>query len=280
MIGRSNKVFGPNGGRVRILVFYGHPFQNPQSGNSHRFKNSCSPHDGLPLDQLNCIPGGHANLGRNETFMTANNGGMSTTQLVVASKDGDNEALGRLLEQYRGFLLMLAHRYLSERLRRRVDPSDIVQVTFLEAKRDLPNFRGNTPAEFSGWLRGMLKNNVATAVTRHVMTKKRSLKREVNEANRAGDDSAGAAWITQLPGSSTSPSGVAMKQEAVIALLSALHELPETQAEAIRLRYMEGLPLADIVERMGKSDTAVAGLLKRGLQKLRKVIDMDNNPWL
>jgi len=86
---------------------------------------------------------------------------MSTTQLLVASKEGDNDALGQLLEQYRGFLLMLAHRYLSERLRRRVDPADIVQLTYLEAKRDLPAFRGQTPAEFAGWLRGMLKNNVA-----------------------------------------------------------------------------------------------------------------------
>ena len=106
------------------------------------------------------------------------NSGMSTTQLVVASKQGDNEALGRLLEQYRGYLLTLAHRYLSEQLRRRVDPADIVQLTYLEAKRDLPSFRGDTPAEFAGWLRGMLKNNVATAVTRHITTQKRSLRRE------------------------------------------------------------------------------------------------------
>jgi len=104
---------------------------------------------------------------------------MSTTEMVVASKGGNNEALGQLLEQYRGFLLMLAHRYLSERLRRRIDPADIVLTTFLEAKRDLNAFRGESPAEFAGWLRGVLKNNVATAVTRHVTTQKRSLKREV-----------------------------------------------------------------------------------------------------
>ena len=203
---------------------------------------------------------------------------LSTTQLVVASKQGDNEALGRLLEQYRGFLLMLAHRYLSERLRRRIDPSDIVQLTYLEAKRDLDAFRGETPAEFAGWLRGMLKNNVATAVTRHITTQKRSIKREVNTAGGEGD-SGQAGWIGQLPGSTTSPSGVAIRAEAVVALFSALHQLPETQAEAIRLRYMEGLPLAQIVERMGKSDTAVAGLLKRGLQKLRTVLDIESSPW-
>lgn len=208
---------------------------------------------------------------------------MSTTQLVLASKEGDNEALGRLLEQYRGYLLMLAHRYLSERLRRRVDPADIVQLTYLEAKRDLPAFRGESPAEFAGWLRGMLKNNVATAVTRHVTTQKRSVRREVdaNAGSPGGaQDSNAGGWIQQLPGSTTSPSGVVIRSEAVVALLEALHELPETQAEAIRLRYMEGLPLAEIVERMGKSDTAVAGLLKRGLKKLRTLLDSEDCPWI
>ncbi|OYP31046.1 sigma-70 family RNA polymerase sigma factor [Rhodopirellula sp. MGV] len=212
--------------------------------------------------------------------MTATDGDMSTTQLVVASKQGDNSAFGQLLEQYRGYLIMLAHRHLSDQLRRRVDPIDIVQVTFLEAKRDLASFRGESPAEFAAWLRGMLKNNVATAVTRHVMTQKRSVRREVAADVPGGNDSAGAPWITQLPGSTTSPSGIAIKAETALALVEALHQLPETQAEAIRLRYMEGLPLALIVERMGKSDTAVAGLLKRGLQKLRSIIDPKNNPYM
>ena len=61
-------------------------------------------------------------------------------------------------------------------------------------------------------------------------------------------------------------------------IANAIHPYP-TQAEAIRLRYMEGLPLAEIVERMGKSDTAVAGLLKRGLQKLRTILQQDMSPW-
>lgn len=205
---------------------------------------------------------------------------MSTTELVVASKRGSNEAFGQLLEQYRGYLLMLAHRYLSARLRRRVDPADIVQLTYLEAKRDLSAFRGETPAEFAGWLRGMLKNNVATAVTRHVTTQKRSMRREVDGMQRPAGDGSASVWIQQLPGSTTSPSGVAIREEAVLALLEALHQLPESQAEAIRLRYMEGLPLAQIVERMGKSDTAVAGLLKRGLRKLRTIMDDQQCPWL
>lgn len=173
---------------------------------------------------------------------------------------------------------MLAHRYLSEQLRRRIDPADIVQVTFLEAKRDLHAFRGETPAEFAGWLRGMLKNNVASALSHHVMTQKRSTKKEVH-AGGEGDNSSRQNWIHQLPGGKTSPSGIVVRQEAVVEMMNALHELPETQAEAIRLRYMEGLPLKEIVERMGKSETAVAGLLKRGLQKLRVLLDTGSSPW-
>ncbi len=203
----------------------------------------------------------------------------STTALVIASKQGSNEALGSLLLRYRGFLLMLAHRYLSDQLRRRIDPADVVQVTFLEAKRDLGSFRGESPAEFAGWLRGMLKNNVASALSHHVMTQKRSTKKEVHaQADNAGTGSR-ENWIAQLPGGKTSPSGVAVREEAVLAMMEALHQLPETQAEAIRLRYMEGLPLKEIVERMGKSDTAVAGLLKRGLQKLRTLLNTDSSPW-
>lgn len=204
----------------------------------------------------------------------------STGALVVASKAGNNEALGSLLLRYRGYLLMLAHRYLSDQLRRRIDPADVVQVTFLEAKRDLPAFRGDTPAEFAGWLRGMLKNNVASALSHHVMTQKRSTKKEIHAGTGDGDSKSGGNWIAQLPGGITSPSGVAVREEAVLAMMDALHKLPETQAEAIRLRYMEGLPLKEIVERMGKSDTAVAGLLKRGLQKMRTLLDTDSSsPW-
>ena len=198
----------------------------------------------------------------------------STTALVHAAKAGDNEQLGRLLENFRGYLFMLAHRYLSDKLKRRIDPADIVQITFLEAKQDWHQFRGTTPGECASWLRNILKNNVATAVARHVTTQKRSLSREVSFNANHNDDS-GAQWIGELPGSTTSPSRKAIRAESAKQLFDALHALPEAQAEAVRLRYLEGLSLGDIVDRMGKSETAVAGLLKRGLQKLRQSLAIE-----
>ena len=53
---------------------------------------------------------------------------------------------------------------------------------------------------------------------------------------------------------------------------ACLASLPAAQREAVRLRYYEELSIAVIVERMGRSETAVAGLLKRGLSGLRDML--------
>jgi RNA polymerase sigma-70 factor (ECF subfamily) len=60
-----------------------------------------------------------------------------------------------------------------------------------------------------------------------------------------------------------------MRDEAAASLAICLTHLPDTQSEAIRLRYLEGLPLRDIANKMKKTEMAVAGLLKRGLKSLR-----------
>ncbi|MDA7504144.1 sigma-70 family RNA polymerase sigma factor, partial [bacterium] len=67
----------------------------------------------------------------------------------------------------------------------------------------------------------------------------------------------------------SSPSSRAMRGERAIVLANAMADLPENQLEAVRLRYIEGWSLSDIAERTGRSDSAVASLIKRALQKLR-----------
>lgn len=194
----------------------------------------------------------------------------STTQyLLDLARAGDADAFGSLLEQYRSYLSVLAHRYLDDRLRQRIDPADLVQITFMEAQRDLPKFRGQEPAAFVAWIRNILRNNLATAVARHVVTQKRSVN---NEAVLASDSSSSPTMMAQLAGSTTSPSHQVMRAETSLALLEALTQLPAAQADAIRLRYMDGLNLKEISEAVGRSEMAVAGLLKRGLKRLRQIL--------
>lgn len=194
-------------------------------------------------------------------------------QLLQEALEGNRESLGRLLEDYRAYLTVLAQRYLDARLRGRLDPADIVQVTFLEAQRDLPAFRGHQIEELLGWLRNILRNNVSSAHQKHLYAQKRSAGRESHN----GPTDNGPTLTDLVPAETTSPSQRVMRDEAAVYLANCLQTLPETQREALRLRYVEGQSLKEISTAMDKSEMAVAGLLKRGLQSLRDKMDSDSS---
>lgn len=194
-------------------------------------------------------------------------------QLLNEALEGNRESLGRLLEDYRAYLMVLAQRYLDVRLRGRLDPADVVQVTFLEAQRDLPAFRGHQIEELLGWLRNILRNNVSSAHQKHLYAQKRSAGRESNN----GPVENGPTLTDLIPAETTSPSQRVMRDEAAVYLANCLQSLPETQREALRLRYVEGQSLKEISTTMDKSEMAVAGLLKRGLQSLRDKMVSDSS---
>ena len=172
------------------------------------------------------------------------------------------QSIGGLLDKYRPYLHLLAARQLDSILSPRMSPSDIVQQTQLEAFRDREMFRGESEEQFVAWLRAILSNTVARATHTHIVTKKRSVRRE-----QAQPAEGGAAH--ELAREDESPSAAAIQGEAAVRLARAMEQLTEDQYTAIRLRYIEGCALVRIAETMNRSTSAVAGLLKRGLRGLR-----------
>jgi RNA polymerase sigma-70 factor (ECF subfamily) len=185
---------------------------------------------------------------------------------LTRARGGDRAALGWLLDAQHDALERTAASQLDPRLRRRIDANDVVQQTFLEAQRDLANFRGEDLTTFQAWLGHILRHNLAAAIARHVLAAKRSVGRESPSA----DTSAARQILASVPAESSTPSQKVVRLETHALLVEALRQLPPMQAEAIRLRYVEGLTLDEICQRMAKSDAAIAGLLKRGLRKLRQ----------
>jgi RNA polymerase sigma-70 factor (ECF subfamily) len=68
-------------------------------------------------------------------------------QLLVLARAGHGRALGRLLELYRDYLALLARLQIGRRLQGKVDATDLVQETFLEALRNFVRFQGSMEDE-------------------------------------------------------------------------------------------------------------------------------------
>ena len=68
------------------------------------------------------------------------------------------------LERFRHYLLLLARLQLGRQAQGKLEPSDVVQQTLLEAHRKREQFRGTTDAERAAWLRQMLAFNLADAL--------------------------------------------------------------------------------------------------------------------
>lgn len=171
------------------------------------------------------------------------------------------------LEQYRSYLLLLARMHL-EGPRERIEPSDVVQQTLLEAHAQaarLPSVEG----ELAAWLRAALANNIHDA-RRHLRRKRRDVARERSLADQLHASS--QMLDGKLAALESSPSHQAMRQEDLLRLADSLWNLPAAQRDAIVLHHLQGWTLSETAKQLDRTDAAVAGLLHRGLRKLRELL--------
>ncbi len=181
-----------------------------------------------------------------------------------------NVATGGLaLERFRQYLLLLARLHLGDRGRAKLDASDVVQETLLEAHRKRGQFRGASEAELAAWLRQMLAFSIADA-HRAQHRAKRDIAREQSLHAALNDSSSKLASLLAAPQSS--PSQRASRQEQLVRLADALAQLPEDQRQAVVRKHLQGDTVAAIAQAMNRSETAVGGLLRRGMARLRELL--------
>src|SRR4051794_25846402 len=153
---------------------------------------------------------------------------------------------------------------LDRKLRGKLDASDVVQQTLLEAHQAMESFRGNDSAAQAAWLRQILARNLANAV-RDLTRAKRDVRKE--RALQADLDASASQLEDWLVAKQSSPSQKMERHERALQLAEALAQLPDAQRDAVLLRHFQELSLAEIAEQLA---AAVTGLLQRGLKNLRK----------
>jgi RNA polymerase sigma-70 factor (ECF subfamily) len=171
------------------------------------------------------------------------------------------------IEDYRSYLLLMARLQLAKDPQNKIAASDIVQQTLFEAHQQRESLPRN-PDEICAWLRRILDNNIRDQ-RRHWRRQKRDIRREQPIEPEDNADQALASYVAAVH---SSPSAQVMKAESLLELSDALWQLPERQREAILLHHFQGHQLAEVAQRLDTTDSAVAGLLHRGLLNLRKLI--------
>jgi RNA polymerase sigma-70 factor (ECF subfamily) len=184
--------------------------------------------------------------------------------LVRQTARGDLAASEELLSMYRPYLRLAAGERLPKLFQKRMDASDVVQQTLLDAVRGLSEFRGRSEPEFTAWIMRMLQRNLMQCVRDNTLGK-RDVRLEHNWSDASG--SAQLVWAS-LAGDGPSPMSSVFRGEAALHLAMAIDKLPADQRQAVEMRYIGQLSLQEVSEQMARSLGSVAGLIRRGIEAL------------
>jgi RNA polymerase sigma-70 factor (ECF subfamily) len=188
-------------------------------------------------------------------------------RLLPLAKAGYPDALGQLLEQYRNYLELLARLQIGRHLQSKVDASDLVQETFLDAHATFAEFRGATERELLGWLRQVMAYNLASLTRYYCGTQRRDVGLERRLTGEL--DQSSQALQAGLVATTGTPSQDVVRREQAVLVADALGRLPATYREVIVLRELEGLTFPEVARQMSRSVDSVKKLWVRALARLR-----------
>ncbi len=185
--------------------------------------------------------------------------------LVARAVAGEAAAMNRLLMDHYDKLQARVDKKLPQDLRAAIAPEDLVQEALADAFRRIRSFRPEGRDAFYRWLTAIADNCVTDTIRAQ-----RAAKRGGGRARLVAPARSSIAMLVDLLAvNSRTPSRSAGGQEAAAALQIALAGLRADYRDALSLRYLQGLPVAEAAARLGKTEAAVKKLCVRGLQALR-----------
>jgi RNA polymerase sigma-70 factor (ECF subfamily) len=196
-----------------------------------------------------------------------------TETWLCRARDGDELAVRLLLDRYRGRLRRMIEVRLDTRLAARLDASDVVQETLMDAVHRLDSYLRERPLPFYPWLHRLASERIAQAHRHHLGALRRRAGREL----AGGTHWAGASsrhLVEMLLASGTSPSGRVIREEDREAVWRALDELSPQDREILMMRYLDQLAFAEIAVVLGISDGAARLRHYRALQRIGPLLGL------
>jgi RNA polymerase sigma-70 factor (ECF subfamily) len=190
-----------------------------------------------------------------------------TQRLLQQVRRGDRLAFEQLFTRHRPFLRQIIELRLDPRLRSRVDPSDVVQETQLEAFRRLDDYLQRQPMPFRLWLRKTACERLLMAQRQHVGAARRAVGREVTLP-----DASSLQLAQQLLAGGSTPSQRLNREELAGQVRQAVTRLSETDREVLLMRNLEMLSNQEVAHELQIDPAAASQRYGRALLRLRKLL--------
>jgi len=177
----------------------------------------------------------------------------SEENLVRQAVDGNQQAFTRLYDEHFDKI----YRYIYFRVSNQAEAEDLTQEVFLKALQAIGSYKWRD-LPFAAWLFRIAHNQVID----HFRKQSKQKKAPLEEA---------AAVSVEDP--------VAMSEHKseIEELTNAVKELPSAQQEVISLRFLSGLPIAEVAKTLGKSEGTVKALQFNGTVSLRRILSGKGN---
>jgi RNA polymerase sigma-70 factor (ECF subfamily) len=195
-----------------------------------------------------------------------------TDDLLRRAAAGDREAVAALFAAHRDRLEQMVRLRLDRRLRGRIDPSDVLQETYLEAARRVEEFARAPTTSVYVWLRALTGQKLVDLARRHLGAKMRDAALEISLHRGAWPQASSVSLAAQLLGRFTSPSRAAIRAETQLRVQEALDSMDPIDREVLALRHFELLSNGEVAQVLGLSKAAASNRYVRALKRLKEIL--------
>jgi RNA polymerase sigma-70 factor (ECF subfamily) len=196
----------------------------------------------------------------------------ATRERIQQAAGGDQDAWRSLVERSQDRLRRMVMMRLDPRLHGRLDPSDVLQETYLEAARQLAEYLREPVLPFFLWLRQLAGNRLFKLHRYHLSTRLRDANREVSLYRGGLPEASSAALAAQLLGRECRPSEAAFRAELKLRLEEALNAMDPLDREALVLRHFEQLTTAEVARVLDISKAAAGKRYLRAVLRLKEIL--------
>jgi len=191
--------------------------------------------------------------------------------LLQRAAGGDQASWAQIVALHHDRLRRMVALRLDPRLQGRIDPSDVLQETYLEAAQGLAEHLRSSDIPFYLWLRLLAGSRLARAHRAHLGTSKRAAGREVPIAT-ALPEASSLVLADCLVSAADRPSEATIRAEERAGMQQALERLDDADREVLALRHYEQMTTAEIGQVLDISSAAASKRYLRALEKLRGIL--------